>query len=466
MGRIQKKSQSQNKNKHNWTEVIEAANTVLIKKVLSDLFDRWQTAAQESRSLNDDSVERFIQFSVPPEQQFDLVQVLKKIPVSFPHKIFVEQKQFGQSYSVKLILSQLEDQWLLKASLLPPEGELTLDQKALLQVQQELSSEKSKLQDVLTAIQQLSSILEKDQLYHFLVQKICEILKAKRCSVMLLDEDTQTLSIKSAHGISDEIIQNTKVKVGEMVVGRVLQEEQSLWIKDIEKDNRCPFEPRDYYDSKSFFSIPLRLEDKAIGVVNVTEKDGVEKKFSVMEFEILRMLTRQTGIALDNANYCNRLKQLSITDPLTGLFNKRHFMERLDREIARARRYENRLSLIMIDLDGFKNFNDSRGHLAGDMLLKIFGKKLMQSFRDSDVICRFGGDEFGVILPETGLEHAKIAAQKINKASQGLGSATVTVSLGVAEFQKEFNRAEFIEKADAALYEAKKNGKDQIAVNS
>lgn len=167
-----------------------------------------------------------------------------------------------------------------------------------------------------------------------------------------------------------------------------------------------------------------------------------------------------------------RLKKLSFTDELTALYNRRFFIQSLTRELRRAQRYGNPLSLIMIDIDHFKQFNDTYGHLAGDRLLAGFAERLRKTARGTDVVTRYGGEEFAVLMPDTGIHMAARLAERIRQdierrtgaESEQAPTSRVTVSIGCAQVHdmREPNVDDFIKKADDCLYKAKNQGRNRI----
>ena len=167
-----------------------------------------------------------------------------------------------------------------------------------------------------------------------------------------------------------------------------------------------------------------------------------------------------------------KLRRLSITDALTDLYNQRYFYSNLSREIGRALRYQRPLSLICFDLDHFKACNDQLGHLEGDNILRMVGKQLLGIVRKSDTAYRYGGDEFFVLLPETELQNAKQTGEKIRAsfndhwpydvAHKDFDLKPVTLSVGVAQLEKNETAEALIKQADVAMYEAKRQGGDVV----
>ncbi len=161
-----------------------------------------------------------------------------------------------------------------------------------------------------------------------------------------------------------------------------------------------------------------------------------------------------------------KLELLSQTDPLTGLLNHRSFMQKMEEEVQRAGRYGSPLSLMMIDVDDFKTYNDTRGHLEGDDLLKKMAEIFRTNLRATEFICRYGGDEFGIILPQTDGTQAAVAAEKIRAmVAKGFLKAKASVSIGVAQFQQGSGKEGLIKQADELLYRSKKAGRNRVSFN-
>lgn len=177
------------------------------------------------------------------------------------------------------------------------------------------------------------------------------------------------------------------------------------------------------------------------------------------------MIVQQAAIAIENANHCRELEYLSTTDSLTGIYNHRYFMRTLEDEVERSKRYAKSKCLLMFDIDDFKSYNDTFGHLEGDRVLKEVSQAVRKNLRTIDKICRYAGDEFVIILPETNLLQAEIIAEKIKKVIANLKLKKVaTLSMGIAADHKSIDGRDLILKADQALYQAKGKERIQYAV--
>jgi diguanylate cyclase (GGDEF)-like protein len=208
-------------------------------------------------------------------------------------------------------------------------------------------------------------------------------------------------------------------------------------------------------------AVPLEESGGRIGYLTVYTR-GRDRQFGADDVRRLEELSLRAGPALENARRFREARQLADLDALTGLHNRRYFHETLARECARAHRYSRRLALLVFDLDDFKEVNDRIGHLAGDAVLAEASERVREVVRSADVPCRVGGDEFAVVLPESGLEQAEQLFARVQNAISGrpIGQAgRLKVSAGVAELAAEDDSISFFERADDALYRAKEAGK-------
>jgi diguanylate cyclase (GGDEF)-like protein len=184
---------------------------------------------------------------------------------------------------------------------------------------------------------------------------------------------------------------------------------------------------------------------------------------------LIATVARELGGALRMATLVEESRWMATTDALTGLLNRRAFLESTGREVARAKRYNDKLSVILLDVDHFKQINDKRGHAAGDMVLTAIGTLLSRALRTCDILARWGGEEFVLVLPSTGLEGAEQTAERVRemleKASIKDGNGDVipvTASFGVAGYMPGENLEQVIDRADRAMYRAKSGGRNRV----
>ncbi|MDP2652843.1 MAG: PAS domain S-box protein [Candidatus Omnitrophota bacterium] len=380
----------------------------------------------------------------------------------------VRQDKSGRQLNVSLTISPIQDcsGSVTGISVIAHDiSERIRSQEDLKKLNDRLDLEKTKLEEVLSIEEGLNATLNLDRLVDFVVEKTVRVLDADRCSLMLLDDKTRELCIKGFTGLNERHILNNRLRVGESVAGQVAQQGLPVLVTDIESDERFLRKNRPSYKSKSFICAPIKLGHDIMGVLSVAEKKPNGTEFSDLDLKILCMITRQVAVALESAKLYKELKYLTITDPLTNMYNYRHFAKSLDHEIRRMKRYGGALCLLMMDVDDFKIYNDTFGHLEGDALLKQLGQILNENLRDVDIACRYAGDEFVVILPETDLSEAEVVADKLKRRVEEYAfKMKITLSIGVASFHENMDRFEFILKADTALYEAKREGKNRVCV--
>jgi diguanylate cyclase (GGDEF)-like protein len=250
-----------------------------------------------------------------------------------------------------------------------------------------------------------------------------------------------------------------------------------------------------YWGEKTALYAPVLNGDELLGVVELVERRE-RREFDASDLRLVMGLAEVAAVALVNARLYDRLQVQAITDGLTGLFNHRHFYDRLHAEITRSRRYGLQLSLLMLDLDDFKSFNDEFGHQAGDRVLAEVGRIMLEELRkDVDVPCRYGGEEFAVILPHTpapgaetvgrrltefvtaivgaggSVDPAWLAGERVRSTIEGAPfpgrgpeeTTHITVSVGIATYPDQAGDADtLVGNADKALYVAKHRGKNRV----
>jgi diguanylate cyclase (GGDEF)-like protein len=217
----------------------------------------------------------------------------------------------------------------------------------------------------------------------------------------------------------------------------------------------------------TYLAVPMRHQQNSIGALLLASKQ--KDAFSAHQAHVLSILCNQAAVSLENSAIIKKMEQLAITDGLTHLFNHRYFQEAFDREIERSGRHQQPLTLILMDIDHFKGFNDTYGHPAGDFILRNLAALLKSNARKIDILARYGGEEFAALLPGIDLKNARKTAERWRKSIQRTSfkwnkhTFAITVSMGISIFPDDSRvKAELIEKADRALYDAKENGRNQV----
>ena len=215
-------------------------------------------------------------------------------------------------------------------------------------------------------------------------------------------------------------------------------------------------------EEMDLYTFPLQWEGKKMGNLQV-------QGLALEDQEKVMILGHQFALALRRVKLYQEIEKLAITDSLTGLHTRRYFLKRLEEEMARSRLRKLKLSILMIDVDHFKNINDEHGHLTGDQVLCEMGKIIGQNIREIDIAGRYGGEEFAVVLPDTNQEGVEFAAQRIRTAVEKAtilvfdASLKTTLSIGMATFPQDGKtESELVDRADWALYRAKKMGRNRV----
>jgi diguanylate cyclase (GGDEF)-like protein len=292
-----------------------------------------------------------------------------------------------------------------------------------------------------------------------------ELLRSERASLLVRNEKTKQLEARAAVGARADLFNDPEV--GERISKTVLEAGKPVVVADMEKLRIKPSPAEWEYRSSSFISYPVIIGERKVAVMNFTDRAG-GGPFSEADLEFLQAISAQVAVAIDRASLkekAGEFEQLSLTDGLTGLLNRRYLEERLDEEIKRSSRHRFPLSLLMLDVDDFKSYNDSFGHQAGDAALKIAADVIKDSLRNEDVAARYGGEEFSVMLPQTSADEAAAIAERIRSRfeSTAFPFRQVTVSIGIAAFTGEpQTSAQLINAADNALYGAKRSGRNAV----
>lgn len=274
----------------------------------------------------------------------------------------------------------------------------------------------------------------------------------------VIDEKTgKTRLVYKSGDASREVI--AKVESGKGLVGKAVREKRTLYFPDVIK---CPDNIQVSTESRSELDVPIIFDERVLGVLSV----GSPKinGFKDEEIELIEILAMHLGVLWAHQNLLEQTKLEALKDPLTGLWNRKFFSDRLQEELSRCKRYNTTFSLVIMDLAGFKHLNDTLGHLEGDNILIEFSKFMEQRIRRSDILARYGGDEFIAILPDTNKTEAlKLSfrlKREVKEAFQEELEIPLDVDFGVASFPEDSSDGhKLINTADERLYDAKRKAK-------
>lgn len=297
------------------------------------------------------------------------------------------------------------------------------------------------------------------------------IARRKGNSILyLVDDQTQKIGIVKTKKEDSSLV--IKAKEGDIFDTWVLRHASPLLVEDVNKDFRfdiAKIEAQQAREVGSLISAPFISAHRFLGIIRLDHpRPGF---YTLDDLRFLATICDTGAVALENSRYFQRTQQLAIHDELTGLYTKGYFMERLNEELKRSQRQNRSLSLLMLDIDFFKKYNDKFGHTAGDLVLRILSENTAEFLGSrSPVVCRFGGEEFCTILPGSSKEGARRIAEDLRRRIEALKITLrrqvsgITVSIGVSTFPEDaHDPQELIIKADRAMYDAKQKGRNRVS---
>lgn len=349
-------------------------------------------------------------------------------------------------------------------------GDFANDLKALKDLNTTLQNQVHDILDLYEVTKKMSASLDMSEMLRIFREAINKISRFTAARVILIDDSqhkpaariTYEIRNPSAGKPASDGIQNVPPdNFDQMVAEEVSARKEAVSLKaPIDKNH--PFAQHLGGTGRSFMALPLLSEGMTIGVLTIT---GAETEHA----ESLSILAEQLSLELKKINLYERVQELAITDGLTGIYVRRHFIERLNEEIARSKRHKLKLSMLMIDLDHFKQCNDTYGHLVGDMVLKDIARIMKEHVRQVDLIGRYGGEEFVIALPDTDKNSALNVAERIRSSVEKHRfraydeTISMMISIGVATFPEDGEEtAALIDRADQALYKAKEEGRNRV----
>jgi len=312
-----------------------------------------------------------------------------------------------------------------------------------------------------------SAKLSCEDIYKLTVETAYNIVPESDAALLFVVDDEKQELLLSTTRVSSGL-PRIKSKQGDIFDKWVFKERQPLNVEDIREDFRFDYRP---LEGERFFrsliSVPLISQSRISGILRLNGKE--KKAYTFDDLRLLDFVSDLASSAINNAHLYRKTEELSIKDSLTGFYIHRYLKERLRQEVDRAHRSSLSLSIIMIDIDHFKDYNDRYGHSAGDKVLLGLSEMIRNNMQDSYVAARYGGEEFVMILPNTDKDKAKAVAEKLRKDISSYKfilrrkETNVTISAGVASYS-DGNEEELLKKADFCLYKAKKEGRNRVCV--
>ena len=318
----------------------------------------------------------------------------------------------------------------------------------------------------------VASTLDLHKVLETIMAKISDFLRPGTWSLLMLDEKSNELYYQMTSGSDANKLKSVRVKLGEGIAGWVAEHGEAVLIEDVSKEPRFSLEGgAPHAGAHSIVCVPVKGRERVLGAIELVNTVQ-NQHFHEDDIPILANLADYAAIALENARYVQRIHELTITDDCTALYNARHLNFVLDAEIYRSIRYGYEFSVIFIDLDHFKQVNDTHGHLAGSKLLWHVGTLIKGHLRLIDYAFRYGGDEFVILLPQTNKHNALSVVRRLRELlnakvfleEEGL-NVKVTASFGVAAYPADARtRKDLLYLADEAMYLVKNTTRNNIAL--
>ncbi|PLX85255.1 MAG: sensor domain-containing diguanylate cyclase [Desulfuromonas sp.] len=317
----------------------------------------------------------------------------------------------------------------------------------------------------------LTSRLSLEEVFQTTMDKVSSLLNPSAWSLLILDQDSRELCFEIAVSPVADKLKGIRLPPGQGIAGFVAESGEPLLVADVRQDERfCgKIDESVGFVTSSIICVPLKTHDKTLGVIQLLNALG-QDQFEPRDLRVLSAIADFTAIAIENARLVERVQELTITDDLTGLYNSRHFQTIIDYEVERAGRQGTEVSLVFLDLDHFKQVNDTYGHLTGSRLLSEIGQTIGKNTRKVDYAARYGGDEFVILLPGTGNEGALGMIRNLRERfrqgdyrSDCDQKIEVTASIGVATYPTNApDKSELIRLADMAMYAVKKSTRNAV----
>ncbi|MFZ5824365.1 MAG: diguanylate cyclase [Bacillota bacterium] len=348
-------------------------------------------------------------------------------------------------------------------------GSLTRQARRMARINADLRQAQQQLGALHQIALSLSTTLDSQRLMEMILEQLGKLWGYDYGAILLVDEKSGELIVAAAHGY--EVSLGLRLKPGEGISGTVVKTGLPVCVGDVTEDPRYV---GGVPGARSELAIPLAWEGKILGVLNVESKE--RNAYTAADVALLTTVAEQAASYLANARLHQHTRQLAITDPHTGLFNYRHYMDQVVSLVNQAQLTGSSFSLLMIDLDHFKRVNDTYGHPTGDVVLEQAARLIRLSCRQVDLVFRYGGEEFSVILPETDSHVAARVAERIRErihshtfvTKQGRPvDFTLSCSIGVASYPQDgLSQVDLLLSADRALYSAKRTGRNRVVLHN
>jgi diguanylate cyclase (GGDEF)-like protein len=330
------------------------------------------------------------------------------------------------------------------------------------------------LLEQITPLARQINCLDIERIADVCINDIANLVGVKFASLYILDETNNILHLQKCNHpfLINKIVSINQNPPSPMVMA--VRSKELIQVRDIDTHKRPVIRKSqrafaEHYETANCIIAPLICQDRVVGVLNLADKMGGDS-FSCDDIALIELFSQLIGASVGNIKLFEKIQRQATTDGLTGLVNHKTFYEILEKELWRTRRYGGQISLIMVDIDNLKKINDAYGHRAGDKVIREISRKIRTCIRQIDTAARYGGDEFAVILPNTSLADAVVAAERMVDAVSDSPitwkkeQIALSISVGVGQYDAENSPEDITSHSDQALYTAKQAGKNTVRI--
>jgi diguanylate cyclase (GGDEF)-like protein len=320
----------------------------------------------------------------------------------------------------------------------------------------------------------LTSTHNLDDILELIMQKASQLIEARNWSLLLQEPETGELTFSIVKGENKDMLEGVRLKPGDSIASHVTETGVLEIMSNVKGDKRfnVTIDKITGFNTKSIVCVPLNVQGKTLGVIEVINVNDLES-FNARDLPILTILADYAAIAIENSHYIARIRKMNISDEYTGLYNARYLHQVLEELIIHANRSKTPIAVVFVDIDNFKTVVDTCGHLSGTHLLKEIGETISSCLEEKDILVKYGGDEYVIILPDTDRQEA---VSRLENVLQSIRSSTyltseetpvtVTASFGVAIYPEDAaTKKDILIAADNSMYKVKKSSKNGIGMS-
>jgi diguanylate cyclase (GGDEF)-like protein len=330
------------------------------------------------------------------------------------------------------------------------------------------------LLEQVTPLARQINCLDIERIADICIQNIPKLVRARFASLYILDETNNILHL---HRHNHPFLINKIVSLNQTppsVMVMAVRSKELILVGDIDTHKKPIIRKSqrafaENYETNNCAIVPLICQDRVVGVLNLADKIEGDR-FDSEDIALIELFSQLVGASIGNIKLFEKIQRQATTDGLSSLVNHKTFYEILEKELWRSRRYGGQISLIMVDVDNLKNINDVYGHRAGDKVIREISRRIKECIRQIDTAARYGGDEFAIILPNTSLNDATVAAQRMVNAVASTPTTwnkeqiSLSISVGLGQYDADTNPEDITSRSDQALYTAKQAGKNTVRI--